>query len=126
MDTDEKNKYSSIINEFDPDFRREKDKYDVAKEDKEFQRSHHHPIGNLHSHPSKIVEHDPFNVKHPTTTGTSTHESSHRHEVHPEPMKIMNLEDESNRKIIHPEYRTEKIYDKMNEFPEMPNSNIHR
>lgn len=125
MDTDEKNKYSSNINEFDPDFRREKDKYDMAKEDRSFQRSHHQPIGNLHPKPSKVIEHDPFNIKH-AGTGSSGHEKHQRHDVHTEPINLMNLEDEANRKVTHPEYKTEKIYEKLNEFPEMLNSNIHR
>jgi hypothetical protein len=156
MDTDEKNKFSSIINEFDPDLRREKDKYDIAKEDKSYQRSHHHPLGTLHSHPSKVKEHDPFNTKlnedfdrHNKKLNTFTdmdrrdinieesptnkeihrqheHGRHQRHDVHTEPINIFNMDNDANKKVLHPEYKKEKIHEKINQFPEMSNYNAHR
>jgi hypothetical protein len=64
MDTDEKNKFSSNINEFDPDFTREKDRYDVAKEDRMFQRHAGVPLDLRPENKGKPhhEQTDPFNV----------------------------------------------------------------
>jgi hypothetical protein len=66
MDTDEKNKFASISNAFDPDMN--KDKYDEAKHDKQFQQSHKRNKNYMaditdNAHPTH-TQHDPYNIKH--------------------------------------------------------------
>ena len=154
MDTDEKNKFSSIINEFDPDFTREKDKYDIAKEDRKFQRDHHHPM-DLHPDRSKLNEHDPYNTKlnldpdrknkklntftdmdkwdiniEESPTNKQLHrEHEHgrhqRHDVDTSPKNMANLDYERSRNVVNPQFKTEKLYEKMNEDPHVQSNYLH-
>jgi hypothetical protein len=144
MNTDEKNKYSTTINDFDPDMTREKDKSEVGKEDKSFQRSHHHPI-DLHPHRSKLIEHDPYNTKlnqdidrknkklnsytdsdrrdinieeTPTNRDLHKEHKSSRHQKHVVNREPINLANEDSKKELHPQYKTEVIHDKFTQFPE--------
>ncbi len=62
MNSDEKNRFSSNTNEFDPDFRR-KDKYDTAKDDKQFMKGHKRTNEDPKdvNFSGKGIHHDPHN-----------------------------------------------------------------
>lgn len=61
MDSSEKNKISSVQSEFDQDFRH--DRYDQAREDREFQKGHKRVYDNtIEPDYRKGVHHDPYNT----------------------------------------------------------------
>jgi hypothetical protein len=148
MNTDEKNKFASTSNQFDPDMR--KDKYDEFKHDKEFQ----HSDKRKKQYTTDITDqtgqtqHDPYNEKlqHHRSSGIDFNREEspsdkdlyhgdlieHKRHIYHKPRDYTTLTTDDPKVRLHDlekvkQHKVERVHEKRDQFPEIhnPNDRMH-
>jgi hypothetical protein len=148
MNSDEKNKFGTTANQFDPDMRR--DRYDEVKNDRNFQHSDkRNKQFTASESESGQIKHDPFNEKfiHKPKANENIHAEEmptdkdlyhgdlieHKRHIYQKPHakedKIIDMIDpkghsHDTEKIK--QHKVERVHEKRDQFPEIHNPNDNR